>query len=296
MTKTKPIPITAAGGTRLEHIPIGQVIEPELAARATMSDQRMVELMESIKAIGLIEPITAEQHDAMFEIVTGHRRFLAVRQLGWEKIPAIVYAEGTPNILAMRLHENIAREDLNPAEEALYMAQSREKFDLDEEGLCRFFHVSASYLATRFALLRGDPKVFEALQAGEIRLGAAGELNRITDEGMRRYYLDICRRGDHPQRVVHQWVQDWFLQSCPSLPLAGSDSTGGRAPSLESGAAADATQSASARPPEDPLPPAVGICCQLCGGNRDPYNLVTVMMHKWEWEEIQRQIRKAAGA
>jgi ParB/RepB/Spo0J family partition protein len=292
----KPKPEPAPPGTRLMDIPLSQIIEPEIPARAQMSDQKMAELCDSMKAIGLVEPITVEQHDAMFEIITGHRRFLAARQLRWEMIRAVIYAEGTPNILAMRLHENIIREDLNPAEEALYMAQAREKYELDEEGLMRFFHCSQGYLASRFALLRGDPEIFKALQAGEIRVGAAGELNRITDEGMRRYYLDICRRGDHPQRVVHQWVQDWILQSCPPLPGIVNP-TGGRADDHSEGnAAADSSGVPSVPAGFVPPPPAPAIACQLCGGDRDPYNLVSVLIHKWEWQEIVKQVEKAAAA
>lgn len=297
MAKMKGKQVEAApapAGTRLMDIPLTQILEPELPARATMSDARMNEMCDSMKAIGLVEPIAVEQHDLMYEIISGHRRFLAARMLKWETIRAVVYPEGTPNVLAMRLHENIIREDLNPAEEALYMAQAREKYELDEEGLCRFFHCSANYLAGRFALLRGDPEIFKALQAGEIRVGAAGELNRITDPQMRAYYLDICRRGDHPQRVVHQWVQDWLLQQRPPLPGVSTAILGGRAAGAQDGSAADADGSASVPPGFVPPPPAPAIACQLCGGSKDPYNLVTVMMHKWEWDELQRQVEKAA--
>lgn len=299
MAKMKGKQVEAApapAGTRLMDIPLTQILEPELPARAQMNDQKMAELCDSMRAIGLVEPIAVEQHDLMYEIITGHRRFLAARALHWEAIRAVIYAEGTPNILAMRLHENIIREALNPAEEALYMAQAREKYELDEEGLCKFFHCSPGYLASRFALLRGDPEIFKALQAGEIRVGSAAELNRITDEGMRRYYLDICRRGDHPQKVVHQWVQDWMLQSRPTLPGVGNAILGGRAAGAQDGAAADANCSALAPTADASQPPAATLCCGLCGGDKDPYNLITVFIHRWEWDSIQQQIRKAAGA
>jgi ParB/RepB/Spo0J family partition protein len=283
-----------AVGPQLRDIPLTQILEPELAARTQMNDVKMAELCDSLKAIGQVEPITVEQHDAMHEIISGHRRFLAARQLKWESIRAVVYPEGTPNILAMRLHENIIREDLNPAEESLYMAEARDKYQLDEEGLLKMFHCSANYLASRFALLRGDPEIFAAVQRGETSMGAAHWLNAITDEGMRRYYLDIQMKSGYPERVVKNWYNEWKLQARPTLPL-DTPLPGGRA--AEQQDVGDGTGANQASPENGAGASAQndnGLRCALCGGNKDPYNLVTVFMHKWELESILKQIESAA--
>ena len=285
-----------AGGVMPEfrRIPMDRILEPEMPARAEMDTAKMQELVESMRAIGQIEPVTVEEHDAMYELMTGHRRFLAAQTLQWTELSALVYREGCANKLALMLHENVVREDLNPAEEALFMAQAREQMKLDEAGLCALFKRSAEYIGQRFALLRGDEEIFAALQRREIRLGVAQELNRITDEGMRRYYLDCARRGDPPARVVHQWVQTWIGQESarqlmlsagvnpPAGPPAGD---GGASPAGDGDGAAAGVSSAA---------PAASFGCELCGGDRDPYNLVTIRIHRWEWERILEQVAKAA--
>jgi ParB/RepB/Spo0J family partition protein len=278
---------------QFRRIELARVLEPEVPARATMNDVLLDQLINSMRVLGQIEPISVEQHEAMYKIITGHRRFLAARSLNWKEIAALVYPEGRVNRWAMMSHENRMREDLNPGEEAIWMAQAREELGLDEAGLCELFHCSPDYLAGRFALLRGDAEVFACVQRGEIRLGVAHELNRITEEGMRRYYLDCARRGDPPQRVVHQWVNDWLRQEAgrqallAAGALAGGTVPGAAAttPAVDGGDGAAGYSAAVA--------PAPFFGCEICGGDRDPQNLVNVRMHMWEWQQIQAQIERA---
>lgn len=275
-------------------VAVARIIEPAIPARVQMDDNRMAELIESMRSIGQIEPITLEQHNSTFELITGHRRYLAARSLGWSQLSALVWQEGKASKLAMMLHENTMRESLNPAEEAIFMAQAQEQLKLDEAGLMKTFHRGADYIASRLQLLRGDPDIFLALQQGEIRIGVAHELNRITDVSMRRYYLDCAKRTDPPARVVHGWVGDWKIQhdaqeaavaaglAVPAGTLGVASSTGA-VPSggVGAGAVPDAA-------------PALFFGCELCGGDRDPHNLLTVRIHKWEWERIMESVDKAA--
>jgi ParB/RepB/Spo0J family partition protein len=292
--KRKPKGPAEAKLPKFQRIDMSQIREPDLPARATMRDDKMRELIESMRELGQLDPVIVEEDAGMYEIVAGHRRYLAARELHWRTLNAMVYASGGAPKEAMMLHENLIREELNPAEEALFMAQVREKLGLDEAGLCRVFHRTAEYIGGRFALLRGDPDIFAALQRGELRIGVAHELNRITDEGMRRYYLDLARRSDPSARVVHQWVADWIAQQRPGLPIAPGAELGPGAP------AADGASSAPGAPGPDGAAAAAGapeapfFGCQLCGGTKDPYNLVTVQMHKWHWADILASVERAA--
>jgi len=292
--KRKQSPPGGAALPSFGRVPLARILEPALPARATMDTAKMDELVESMRAIGQIEPVTLELHEGMFELITGHRRYLAARSLGWPEISALVYEEGAPSKLALMLHENTMREDLNPAEEALWMAQAKEQLELDEAGLVKMFQRSAEYVGQRFQLLRGDPEIFASLQRGEIRVGVARELNRVTDAATRAYYLDAAKRADPPMRVVHRWVVDWLAQEGArqgvmaqgGVAAPGSQDVHSRAGSVgESGGAP--SQGAQGAPP-------ASFGCQLCGGDRDPYNLIDVRLHKWEWEQIVAQVAKAA--
>jgi ParB/RepB/Spo0J family partition protein len=274
-------------------IPMDRILEPRLPARATSNSELMRDLIESMREVGQIEAIGVERKGQNFEIVTGHRRFLAARQLNWPDIAALVYRKDSTNRLAMMLHENTVREDLNPAEEALFMAQAKDELNLNEEELCKLFKRSPGYIGDRFALLRGDVEIFKALQAGQIRVGVAHQLNRITDENMRHYYLDCARRSDPPARLVAQWVSDWQLQNMAragagSAPPAGVRADG-QLPVTVSGDAAAAGADGGGAPGVN----VPRIECALCGGAKDPYNLINVMIHKWHWDEIIRAVERA---
>lgn len=284
----------AAPAPNYARIPLDRILEPELPARAQMDDHHMTDLIESMRAVGQIVPVTVEKHEGMYELITGHRRFLAARTLAWPDLAAIVYAEGSALKLAQMAHENAMREPLNPAEEAIWMAQAQEQLKLDEAGLVNLFKRSADYIAGRLALLRGDPDVFGAVQRGEISLGVAHQLNRVTEEGMRRYYLDAARRTSPPARVVGQWVTDWKSQQAALAPLGTSGAPAEGSLTAGEGQPLAGDGAGAAVPGSAPAVPAPFFGCALCGGDRDPYNLVNVTVHRWEWEMILKQVEKAA--
>jgi ParB family chromosome partitioning protein len=254
----------------LKRIPLADIDEPELPARASMSEVKLADLCESMTAIGLLQPITLKRKDLRYEIEAGHRRFMAARELKWRDIPALVYEPGELAEGAAMLAENIFREDLNAAEEALLFVQSQDRFGLDEAGLVDRFKRSPDYIADRLRLLRGDEQVFDALVHDRINFSVARELNKCEDEGMRRYYLDAAIRGETGARTVAEWVKSWRQQGVLA-PAAPAETV----PSTVEHEHIDGT-------PE----------CAFCGGRKDPWNLVSIYVHKWELAEIKRVLQR----
>jgi ParB/RepB/Spo0J family partition protein len=260
--------------SELRVIPLGLIDEPELPAREAMDSEAMQDLKNSLRDIGLLSPIVVVERGSRYRVVAGHRRLLAARDLRWEQIRCLVYPEGWANDAAAMLHENTMREELNPAQEAVFFAELLDKRKLDEEGLCRLVKRSPAYVAERFKLLRGDEQVFAALRSGQISFAVARLLNRFTDPVWCRYYLDQAIRSGTSSRVVEQWLREW--QGRPPV-------------SFDTPAPAAAPTTASAPPPNS-------FACFLCGGSLDPYNLVTVQIHKWELAEVQKMIANAMEA
>jgi ParB family chromosome partitioning protein len=259
-------------GAELRSIRLGLIDEPDLPARETMDQDSLENLQASMAEVGLLSPIVVVVSGERFRVVAGHRRLLAARFLKWEAIRAFIYPAGWRDELAAQLHENIIREDLNPAQEAIFFAQLLERHKLDEAGLCAAVKRTPDYVAARLALLRGDERIFESLRAGHISFAVARVLNRFPDQAMRRYYFDAALRSGTSARVVEEWLRDWQANQVPGAPAAPA--------------------------PSAPLAPVsvevTPIRCFFCGGGLDPYNLVTVMIHKWELAEIQRRLAAAA--
>lgn len=255
---------------RFMSIEMAAIAEPELPARETMDEGKLDELSESMAAIGLQQPIIVEETTSGFRIVAGHRRFLAARRIFWKHIPALVYPAGTVDTVAVMLHENIIREDLNAAQEAVWFAQLIETYHLDEAGICALTKRSTTYIGDRLALLRNDEKIFEACRSGQITFAVARVLNRFSSESMRRYYLDAAMRSGTSAKVVEQWLRDFEAQAMSGIAEAVDGPI---------------TVSAVANPDTPDK-----IKCFCCGGDRDPWNLVAVMIHKWELAHILKAL------
>ena len=257
-----------------ERVPLGQILEPEIPARTTMDDTALQELQDSMARDGLLSPIALKPNGELWEIECGHRRFICAKRLGWVDIPALKYAQGEINEGAAKHAENRFREDLNAAEEAIWFAQERDKYALDEAGMCARFHVSPDYLADRLRLLRGDEKVFHALQARQINFSVARELNKCPDEAHRLYLLDVAIQSGYGAHRIADFVRQWRVNNPP--------------------ASAPAPVPAAA----EPAPPVqvATVCCHFCWGAKDPYNLVSIMVHRWELERIEEVLREMAKA
>lgn len=191
---------------RLEAVPMDLIDEPPVAARETMDEEKLADLIESIKDIGLIQPITLERTGDRYRIEAGHRRFIAHVALQATTIAANVYDAGTLNREAVKLHENLIREDLNSAEEAKYFSALLERdCGGDVDTLCQKVRRQRPYVESRLLLLRGDPEVLTALAGNRINVSVARILNEVKDQGYRRMYLDAAIKGGATARTVLEW-------------------------------------------------------------------------------------------
>lgn len=196
----------SASNPRFEAIDLELIDEPRRAARDTMDEVKLAELAESLREVGLIEPIVVEQLGDRYRIEAGHRRFIAAGILGWKTIPTLVFAEGTMKREAVKVHENLHREDLNAAEEAMfYSTLFEEQCEHDVDKLCALVKQGRPYVESRLLLLRGDPQIFDALKRGVINVSVARILNEVKDASYRLMYLDAAIKGGATAATVREW-------------------------------------------------------------------------------------------
>ena len=163
-------------------------------------------LADSLTQMGMIQPILVERRGKRYRIHAGHRRFLAARAAGFQTVPSIVYGPGAVNGEAIKLHENVYREDLNPAEEAVWLATLLERdCGGDVDRLVELVKQKRDYLETRLLLLQGDEEIIGAVQRSDISLAVARELNKYTDQGLRRMRLGAALAGGASARIVREW-------------------------------------------------------------------------------------------
>jgi len=261
--------------SRSDLVRLDLIREPEHPARTQMDEQKMAELVDSMRSVGLLQPILLLPQGKEFEVVCGHRRLYAARELEWSTIPALIFNSPGLAVEAARIHENSMRESLNAGDEAIYLRELVDRYGLDEAGLCALVRRSPQWIADRWSLLRGDARVLQAVREGKIRLSVALELNRITDDSYRLMYLNSAARSGYSATIVAQWRREWEAQNCPSITPAAPS------PTTEIEAVAEIE--------------GYAVSCFLCGGYLDPWNLESVYIHRLERAEILRRIAAEAG-
>lgn len=215
-------------------IPIGMIDEPEMAARLGMDPTKLDELVASIRKFGVIQRVVLARCGDRYEVIAGHRRLLASKRAGLVAVPAEVYPTKEAAQEGLKHAENRFREDLSPAEEAnLFDEVLKGAAGGDVDKLCEIVGESFDYVSTRLLLFQGCELVFRALAERRIKLGVAIELNKVTDERVRRALLHDATVGGATVAIVRGWVQDWQrsddLGSAP-LPPPDAPSTPGPVP------------------------------------------------------------------
>jgi ParB/RepB/Spo0J family partition protein len=189
----------------LAKIAVTELREPVQVARAAINEEGLDELADSLRKLGVINPLTVMEVDGGYEVIAGHRRLLAARRAGLVAVPCMVRSPRDPNPTALKLHENLYRQDLSPVEEAAFFAELLTTCDNDTDKLCQLVKQSRGYVEGRLNLLQGDPDVLAAVAQQEITLGVAEELNKMERHEDRVYYLGWAKAQGATRAMVRSW-------------------------------------------------------------------------------------------
>jgi ParB family chromosome partitioning protein len=154
-------------------------------------------LAESISAAGVVQPLIVRPlADGSYELIAGERRWRAARAAGLEQVPALVRDEDETQRLQTALIENVAREDLNPIDEARACAALVEELGLTKEDVARRLGRSRSAISNLIRLLDLPDDALALLEAGELSEGHGRAILLVRDnEARRRLARDAAARG-----------------------------------------------------------------------------------------------------
>ena len=156
-------------------VPIKQILPNRNQPRQEFDVEQMEELTASIKAVGILQPLTVrEMEDDEFELIAGERRLRAAKQAGLKTVPVyILSVEADVEMMEYALVENVQRVDLNPLEEAEGYAMLSGKYDLSQEEIANNVGKSRSSIANSLRLLKLPPEIKSSLRSGKISAGHA---------------------------------------------------------------------------------------------------------------------------
>ena len=188
--KTGPIEPVQNGGPIL--IPIGKIKANKDQPRKIFKDKEIVELSNSIKENGIIQPITVFEEDGTFIIIAGERRYRASKLAGLDKVPVIIKKVTKKEILAMAIIENVQRSDLNCVEEALAYYQLMNEFNLTQEEVAKRIGKERSTIANLLRILKLPREVIQFIQREELSFGHAKVLASIKDDEATKRFARIA--------------------------------------------------------------------------------------------------------
>jgi ParB family chromosome partitioning protein len=168
----------------LRSIPIGQISRNPFQPRHEFNVEELAELQESLKASGLLQPITVRRRPAKdgFELIAGERRLRAATKLGWKEIPAIIKEIDDRTLLTLALVENLQRSDLNPIEEAEGYDHLLQEFGLTQQQVADTVGKDRTTVANVLRLLQLPDSVRKLLQEGHLTMGHAKVLLGLEDQ------------------------------------------------------------------------------------------------------------------
>ena len=169
--------VKTEGSSSISEIAISKIKANPKQPRREFDPEALQELADSIKEIGIIQPITLRKmEDDTYQIIAGERRFRPSQLAGLTTIPAYIRTADDENVMEMALIENIQREDLNAMEIALAYQHLLEEYDLTQERLSERVGKKRTTIANYLRLLKLPAQIQVALKNRELDMGHARAL------------------------------------------------------------------------------------------------------------------------
>ena len=205
---SEPAPMAPVpDGSYFADLPLDSISPNPRQPRTAFDEEAMNELVESIREVGMLQPIVVRpMGGARFEPVMGERRWRAAQQAGVETIPAIVRETADHELLRDALLENLHRAQLNPLEEAAAYQQMLEDFGCTQEELAGRIKRSRPQISNTIRLLRLPPTVQRRIAAGVISAGHARALLAIEDPARQERLADRVVAEGLSVRAVEELV------------------------------------------------------------------------------------------
>ncbi len=163
-------------------VKINQVEPNREQPRKEFDEDSLMELADSIKQFGILQPLLVQKRKDYYEIIAGERRWRAAKMAGIKEVPIIIREYTDQEIVEISLIENIQRENLNPIEEAMAYKRLLEEFHLKQDEVAERVSKSRTAVTNSMRLLKLSPRVQQMIVDDMISTGHARALLAIDDE------------------------------------------------------------------------------------------------------------------
>jgi len=203
--------------TSIMEIPIHKIVTNPYQPRTTFDETALNELSESIKTLGLIQPITVRQIGGQYQIISGERRYRASKMAGLSTIPAYIIKTDDQGLIEMAIVENIQRENLNVIEVALSFKRLIEECSLTQEQMADRVGKKRTSVTNFLRLLKLPASVQSSLREGTISMGHAKCLLSLENPSDIEKFAEMAIKREMSVRKLEEKVKE-FLSAKDNEP------------------------------------------------------------------------------
>lgn len=218
--------IEDGGSDRLTVVAVDDIKPGRYQPRLQIDDEALLELAESIKAQGVIQPVIVREHGlSQYELIAGERRWRASRLAGLSEIPAVVKSISDEAALAMGLIENLQRENLNPIEEAQGLKRLADEFHLTHDTIAKAVGKSRSAISNSLRLLSLPEPIQDLLYQRRLEMGHARALLTLPVVAQLELAQKTVKNGWSVREVERRSQSVQNTKSSESRPAVHPDIT-----------------------------------------------------------------------
>jgi ParB family transcriptional regulator, chromosome partitioning protein len=194
-------------GAILQELPVSVITANPAQPREHFDEESMGALAESMREVGVLQPVLVRERGDGYELIAGERRWRAARRIGLQTIPAIVRHADDAGVLQQAIIENVQREQLNPLEEAAAYQQLIEDFSLTHDDVAARVGKSRATVTNMLRLLQLPPSIQRYVKDGSLRMGHARALLATPDRAFQEQLARKAVNADLSVREVEDAIR-----------------------------------------------------------------------------------------
>jgi ParB family chromosome partitioning protein len=220
-----PTAEVASATSGLAELSIGAIRPNPQQPREHFDEEALGALAESIREVGVLQPVLVRAAGDDYELIAGERRWRAARRVGLQTIPAIVRVADDAAMLQQAIVENVQREQLNPLEEAAAYQQLIEDFSFTHDEVATRVGRSRATVTNTLRLLQLPPSIQRSLKDGTLRMGHARALLGTPDRAFQEQLAKRAVAEDLSVRAVEEAIREREESPATRAVAQGSRST-----------------------------------------------------------------------
>lgn len=220
--------------TSIEYISLDLIDDPEQPMRSDMTEASVEDLVLSIKQVGIIEPIIVRAINGRYQVIAGHRRTFAARLAKIMEAPCIVRSVADDEVEMIKIHENLYRADIKPADEAKHFDYLIQKKKMSPAQIASIIGKSLSYVTDRLDIISYHPFLREAMDKGDITFSVAREFHQFNDDQQMMRAVHYARVSGMTQAQARKWVTEHKrAKETPQITTSPNASGNGQSATVE---------------------------------------------------------------